>query len=307
VSPFEFVTEEAVSPPGEEWKAMTFPSYRHLPALAGTGAADAQGVRPVARCARVDGRPIGFALADLPRPDREYAELCSVFVADDCRNRGVATELIRGLEDDLARRGVPFLNVVYMTGKPSIAALERVLAKRGFTPPTLRTIVMRFTPEEPPRTDWYGKARLPPDCTIFPWKELLPEERDALKRSQAELGWIHPELEPWRFDENFDERSSLGLRRAGEVVGWVINHRIAPDLVRFTVGFVRQDMARLGASFPLWVASVERLRGTGVTCTFVTPSHFKAMNRFVLRRCAPFFSFCGETRGSYKDLGVHPR
>jgi hypothetical protein len=169
-----------------------------------------------------------------------------------------------------------------------------------------RTVMVRFTPEEASRTLWYRKAKLPPDSRIFPWTELLPEERDNLRRSQAERNWIHPDLEPWRFDAGFDEVSSVGLRKAGEVVGWVINHRIAPDLVRFTVSFVRGDLARRGGIFPLYVASLERLRGTGVTCTFVTASQFESMAQFVLRRCAPFISFCGETRGASKDLFRDP-
>jgi hypothetical protein len=108
-------------------------------------------------------------------------------------------------------------------------------------------------------------------------------------------------LEPWRADERFDEVSSVGLRQDGQIVGWVINHRAGPDMVTFTTSFVRHDLARRGVTFPLFVASLERLQGTGVTCTFVTAGLYAHMNRFVLRRCAPFATFCGETRGVSKQ------
>jgi hypothetical protein len=143
---------------------------------------------------------------------------------------------------------------------------------------------------------------MPSNSTIFPWTELTEAERQTLQRTQAETQWIHPDLEPWRFDQGFDPQSSVGMRRDGEVVGWVINHQIAPDMVRFTVSFIRTDLARRGGIFPLYVASLERLRGTGVTCTFVTASQFESMVKFVLRRCAPFVHFVGETRGVSKDL-----
>jgi len=82
----------------------------------------------------------------------------------------------------------------------------------------------------------------------------------------------------------------------------VINHRASPDLVTFTTSFVRHDLARRGVTFPLFAASLERLQGTGVLCTFVTAAVYPRMNRFVLRRCAPFATFCGETRGVSKEL-----
>jgi GNAT superfamily N-acetyltransferase len=298
----DYVTEPVSRPLGAEWSSMTFPSYRHLLALVGTGAADATGSRPIARMARIGDRPAGLAIADLPAANRPTAELLSLYVAADFRGQGIATALLEGLESDLAKAGVPKIEGSYMTGRPTLAALERVLAKRGFTPPALRTLVVRFTPEEASHTEWYRRARLPAGGVIFPWTELTHPEREELQRSQKERGWIHPDLEPWRFDQFCDDVSSVGLRKDGEVIGWVINHRIAPDMVRFTISFVRTDLARRGGIFPLYVASLERLKGTGATCTFVTAAHFESMNRFVLRRCAPFVSFCGETRGVSKEL-----
>lgn len=298
----DFVAEAVTKPLGDEWLSMTFPSYRHLLRLLGTGEPDANGSRPIARAARAGDRPAGLAIADLPTAERPSAELLSLYVAPEFRGQGLATELLAGLEGDLTKIGVRKIDGSYMTGRPTLAALERVLAKRGFTPPSLRTLVVRFTPEEASHTDWYRRAKLPPDSSIFPWTELTAAERQALQRSQAERRWIHPDLEPWRFDAHFDELSSVGLRKGGEVVGWVINHRIAPDMVRFTISFVRTDLARRGGIFPLYVASLERLRSTGATCTFVTAAQFERMNRFVLRRCAPFVRFCGETRGVSKEL-----
>jgi hypothetical protein len=230
--------------------------------------------------------------------------LISVFVAPDFRGHGLATTLLAELEQDLVHMGVRRLTATYMTGKPSIPALERVFANRGFTPPVRRKVVVKFTPEEAARTHWYQKARLPAGSSIFPWTELSPAEREALQRSQAERAWIPAALEPWRCDDHLDEVSSVGLRKSGEVVGWVINHRMSSDLVSFTVSFIREDLARRGAIFSLYVASIERLAGTGVTCSYVTDASFERMVRFTLRRSAPFVSFCGETRGVSKELSV---
>jgi GNAT superfamily N-acetyltransferase len=280
---------------------MTFPAYR--PLLGALGSVNpVTGGRPVARCATDDGRPVGLAVAEIAPGERSAAELFSVFVAPDHRGQGVATRLIEGLEDDLRRKGASSLNAVYMTGKPAIAVVEHIFEKRGFEPPEQRKIVVRFTPEEAATTEWYGKARLPPGAEVFSWADLTPAELDELKRTHAEAPWIDPDLEPWRMSDRFDPVSSVGMRKDGRVVGWVINHPIEPKLLCFTTSLMRRDLARRGAIFSLYVASLERLKGTGVTCTFVTSSQYQSMVRFVLRRCAPYISFCGETRGVSKTL-----
>ena len=298
--------EEATSPLGEEWDGMTFPMYRPLLRLLGTGMTDAHGCRPVARIARAGGLPAGLVVAELPTADRPSAELLSVLVNADMRGLGIATALIAGIERDLMRLGSTELTAVYMAGKPGIDALERVLQKRGFSPPQLRKVVVQATPEEVSRTDWYRRAVLPSSCTIFPWADLPREEYEALKRSQDAAPWIPQILEPWSCGEHVDAVSSVGLRKQGAVVGWVITHRVPPNLVRYTSCFVRADLQRWGLMLPLLVASVDRLLGTGVLCTFVTTSQFPHMVAFTHRRLGPFVTYCGETRGASKALVPEP-
>lgn len=298
-----YQTGEATSPLGEGWAGMTFPLFRPLLGLLGTGQASPGGTRPVAHVAREGDRPVGLALAEVPGSAPATAELLSVLVTGDARGRGLATALLAGLEADLARRGVTTVGGVYMSGKPFTAALERIFEKRGFTPPQVRKLVVQCTPEEAARTDWFQRARLPEGGIVFPWTELPRDEYEGLKRSQAERPWIPQILEPWSCGEHVDAASSVGLRLHGDVVGWVITHRVAPLLVRYTACFVREDLQAQGALFPLLVASIQNIMGTGTACTFVTSNQFPRMVRFTQRRLAPFISYCGETRGVTKGLG----
>ena len=89
----------------------------------------------------------------------------------------------------------------------------------------------------------------------------------------------------------------------GEVVGWVINHEIAPKTVRMTCSFVRADLARRARILPLYTASLERLRASGCRqCLFVTPVTYGPMVDFVKNRCEQWVTFVGETRGVAKSL-----
>jgi GNAT superfamily N-acetyltransferase len=180
----EVVIEEGLGPLGDAWEAMTFSTYRHLLPVLGA-AVDAGGSRPIACRALVDGRPAGLVLAQIPAGPPSSAELLSMFVASDVRSQGIATGLLACLEAALIRQGVRQMIGSYMTGKPTIPALERVFAKRGFTPPERRTVVLRFTPEEASHCEWYKKARLPPDSSIFPWTELTSEDRQLIQHALA--------------------------------------------------------------------------------------------------------------------------
>jgi GNAT superfamily N-acetyltransferase len=299
----ELLIREVTTPLGNEWGHMTFPIYRFLLSLIGTGETGARGHRPLACVATSGGTPVGLALAQRAPAIPPTAEVLSLFVVPAFRGAGIATRLLACLEDALSRLGVSELSGTYMTGPPTLAALERVLAKRGFDPPMSRRLIIKFTPEQSRQCLWFQRARMPDGASIFKWAELTREELARLKQSQKERRWIHPKLEPWRWDRNFDPVSSVGMRKDGEVVGWVISHRMSPGVLAFTTAFMRTDLARRGASFPLYVATLESLMGSGVICLLMTdPNEFPSMARFVLRRCSPLAPFTGETRGVSKRL-----
>jgi GNAT superfamily N-acetyltransferase len=291
---------------------MTFPSYRHLLHLRAAPRHPEQGddrvVQPLGMVARLDGRPVGLALAEAPvgapADEPELPEVLSLFVQPDSRNRGVATALLEGLEAALAGRGFAEVKGTFMSGRAANDALVRVLAKRGWTPPAVRTVTLRFTPQGSRDTPWYGRLSYSSDYEIFPWGELTREEREGLYRTQAAGPWIPPGLEPWRHDRyGFDAVSSLGLRFKGQVVGWVINHRLGPSTVRFTCSFMRKDLGRRGRIMPLYTAALGRLEADGCQeCLFITPVEFPNMVHFVKDRCAPYTGVLSETYGVSKRL-----
>jgi GNAT superfamily N-acetyltransferase len=299
----ELEIHEVTAPLGNEWSQMTFPIYRYLLALVGTGQPGADGHRPMAAVATIGGRPVGLALAQRAPAIPPTAEVLSLFVVKDLRGQGIATRLLASLEDVVSRIGVTEIAGTYMTGKPAVAAVERVLAKRGFDPPVSRRLIIKFTPEQSRQCRWFRRARMPEGASIFKWSELTRDDLARLKRSQAERRWIHPKLEPWNWDRNFDPVSSVGMRKDGEIVGWVISHRMSPGVLTFTTAFMRTDLARRGASFPLYVATLESLMGSGVTCVLMTdPTDFPQMAQFILRHCSPLAPYTGETRGVIKRM-----
>jgi GNAT superfamily N-acetyltransferase len=292
------------------FQGLTYPSYRHLLALAPAarhpGLAEQKVVQPVGIAAWAGDAPIGLALGELPLEDALASpEVLSLYVSADWRRRGIGTRLLGALEDETSRRGFGSLTAVYMTGKPGSAAVERLLEKRGWPLPETRSVTTRFTLDEAERTPWFGRVQPSErDFRIFSWQDLTAAERDELRRSHETAPWIAEGLEPWRHESyGYEPVSSVGARYKGSVVGWVINHVVDATTVRFTCSFMRQDLSRRGRILPLYTESLRRLRQTPyTTAMFITPMCYKEMVEFVRRRCAPWGSFFGETRGATKPL-----
>ena len=323
---FETLVPGGPTPPGLD--EMTFPIYRPLlslePASRHPEQGDVRRIRPVAVVARSGDRLAGLALAELPiEPEAGGAppELLSLFVRPAARCAGVGTALLAALERELARRGAGRVATVYTAGRESTPSVERVLEKRGWDAPKARTLSVRFPRKDALTSDLFDDRRmkaLTGRLELFAWSDLGEAERARIRSSHEAKPWITPALVPWRFEAaGFDPVSSIGARLpaagggddglAGEVVGWVINHVVAPGTVRFTCSFLRKDLSRRGRIVPLYHESLRRLAAAGVErATFVTPVIYPNMIRFILRWIAPIAEFVGETRGSAKRLGASP-
>ena len=310
-APVDVRLEGLASPVDPRFLDMTFPAYRHFLALRQARRHPQMPtlpvVMPVALGARIGEEPVGLALGEVPGGQTANAEVLSLFVVPAFRGRGLGTALLDAMGTYLSRMGVEKAQGVFMTGRPNQETLERVLQKAGWTKPEFRQLTMRFTLEEGRRMGWYGRYPLGDGYVMFPWRDLADAEREALRESQRATGWIKTDLEPWKHDaEGFEPVSSLGIRLHGEIVGWVITHAVDARTVRFTCSFIRRDLGRRGKIVPAYSEVIRRLsEGTAFEeCTLTVPVQHLGMSSFILRRCAPFASFIGETRGTTKLLRV---
>lgn len=287
---------------------MTFPAYRHLLNLQvqrrHQDEADRRLIQPLALAAVYAGQVIGLALIELPTEAGFRPELLSIFVRPIARRRGVAQWLLAATEQVLLRLGHSEVMTVYMTGKPSIATFERLLAKRGWQTPHQRMITVRFEAEKLAGAEWINKYQPRAGYRIGAWSDVTAAEREQLQLDNQQHGWIASDLEPWSHDEyGYEPITSVAIYRHDAIVGWLINHLLDEETVRYTCSFIRPDLARAGGILPAYVESFARLRAAGFKRgMFVTPLHHPAMMRFAERYFGPWASFMGQTRGSSKLL-----
>jgi GNAT superfamily N-acetyltransferase len=278
------------------FRHMTFPAYR--------AALNLNAARParVLVGAKANSAAIGLAFAAIASRGTG-AELLSMYVDGDYRNRGVATALVEKICAELIARGVETIRATYMTGQPTTAAVERVFAKTGWSAPQTRMLVVRFTLDSVAGAPWITHFRmLPAGYDIVPWVELTADERTQLRTSQERDHWIAEDLVPFDFESGIEPITSLALRYRGEVVGWCLTHIIG-DVLRFTCSYIRRDLARLGRVLPLYSEAITRMPRTGLVAgMWAIPVHHASFARFAQRRMQPYFVFFGETRGVRKSL-----
>jgi GNAT superfamily N-acetyltransferase len=292
---------------GEAFAMMTFPAYRHMmelqPTIRMPREHDDEPFEPLAVGAIREGRPAGLALGGIA-PGTDEVELLSLFVAKEHRLTGIGRSLVRAFEEHARRLGRPRLTAVYMTGRPGSDVFEAIGRSLGWSAPETRMVSVRFSVESLSAAAWIHKYRFGRDWEVFPWDELPAEEYERIRRSNEAEAWIKPDLVPWKFDRlGFEPRTSLGARYKGEVVGWVINHQIEADTIRYTCSFMRQPWGRMGKILPLYSESFRRFAESGCpNATFTTPLHHRGMVAFARRWFAPWSTYFGESRGIEKSL-----
>jgi hypothetical protein len=290
------------------FRPLTFPALRHLLALEPTvrfpEEGDRRRITPLAVGAREQAAPVGLALGCLPLGEGDAPELLSFYLRPERRTPEAADGLLARFETAVRDAGFDSLGFVYTSGGADAEALEALLARRGWSPPETRMVSVRFTLEQAKATPWFRRYRRRGGFEFVRWAEVSAAELAALRASQEESGWIAEDLAPWKFDQRrLDPASSLAIRLGGEIVGWVLNHRIDDQTVRFTCSFLRRDLSRRGRIVPAYTESIERAAAAGYERAILTvPKHHREMVAFVQRWCAPWIGFVGETRGVAKAL-----
>lgn len=280
------------------YQAFTFPLFRPQLQVLKPGSA----IIAIAASNAIE--PVGLALSEI-QPDGKLAQVLSIFVAPSYRGQGVGTALLRRLESELRSQGCTHLELVYTTGKPTTPALERLLEICHWASPQPRMLVGKSTCSSIMNASWMKRTALPANYSLFPWQEITQEDRIALQQQQN--SWIPPQLMPFQHEQNLESLNSLGLRYRGDVVGWIITHRLNPDTIRYTSGFVRPDLQKAGRYISLIANAIQLQIDAEVPFGIWTvPFVYPAMVSFVRQRMLPYMSSIEESRISSKKLVQYP-
>jgi hypothetical protein len=210
----------------------------------------------IAVIASEDDEPVGMVLASLYKA-LKIAEIHSIKVKEKYRGHQIEESLLRIMQDELFKEGCMLVTFLYSAEDSSAPNLERIFKKQGW--PDSRIYIIKCTFDG--RTfdpNWLKQEyHYLEGYEVFPWSELIVDERSRLIR-QMEQGVIQQVVNPFQEEDLLEPLNSLGLRYKGDVVGWMLTHRIAPDTIRYTSLYIQRHLHLRGPAIFLLCESIKR-------------------------------------------------
>lgn len=278
----------------DSYKHMTFPGMQYL--LERTETENAVFAYTITYM----NQPVGLSIGEINQQE-ESAEILSLFVEPTHRNRGVSTQLVKFIEDEVKAKGCQHLAMTYLSGKPTTYSLERVLQKCHWAEPQVHEIICKGHIDNGIKMPWVNKeGYFVNSYEIFPWSSLSNEEKMSIQKQKDK---IPQDLYPLQYMANMERVNSIGLRYRGDVVGWLISHRIAPDTIRFTCSYIRHDLQKIGRNLGLMAEAIKRQHQAKIPyIIWTTPMHHQGMVEFTKKRISPFLIYLKEFKKSYRSL-----
>jgi GNAT superfamily N-acetyltransferase len=264
---------------------MTYPQYR--PKLLLTG----PDPRVLGVVAAGEG-PCGLSLAELS--PGEPARILSLFVLPSARRQGLGGELLARLTDQLRDRGERLALAVYPTGKESTPAVERILARQGWSEPRPRLYLFHAGKQSVAaflQAPWLRARSLPLGYTLFDWTQATAQDRTTAAEYASSPAFPHG-VSPFQEEALIDAGTSLGLRENDRLVGWLVTHRVGPEMLRYTCLYIHPSTAVKGLGIRMLIESLRRyLAAEGqretVKAAWGILADNQPMLQFVRRRIEP--------------------
>ena len=261
--------------------------------------------RIIAIGAFYQSEPVGLALAKL-YSNLGNAEILSLYVAKKHRNKKIGTRLFREVEQACIGEGGKVLTFMYRKEDRYALAHEAIFKKQNWAPsaPFMEQYLFDAFLFHPP---WLThRPKILRQYKIFFWKNIKKQEKERLNHlyEQGHFGSIvHP-----FFEENLIEPlNSLGMRKKGEIVGWLITHRVSPEALKYSALFIRPDLQFSGYSIRLLIDSINLQRPKEATIRWtLVPVNLQEIDsswyRFVKRRLAPYAQAVIKTYQTWKSI-----
>jgi GNAT superfamily N-acetyltransferase len=171
--------------------------------------------------------------AGAAQPAPGVVEVLSFLVLPRHRGRGLGTALLARVEELAAEAGATAIQGAYRTSWRSRAAIEALLASRGWTPPQTRVLLARSSTASARPLVERQAPPLPPEAEVAAWEDLTDADHAAMAAICAEAGFPR-QLSPYQDPDRLEAGISTVLRWEGRAAGWLTVHRISFDTVQYS-------------------------------------------------------------------------
>lgn len=237
-----------------------------------------------------ENHPIGIALGYVEKTPF-LGKIFTLHVEEDHCKKQIGSKLFSELMLVLKNEGCRHLVFNYPGDQPSTPALEHILKKHNWEGP--RVFVKRyhfdgfkFNP------DWLNKPlHFQNGFEVFPWQTLKKSEQEQIK-DQVHQSRFDLIVSPFgKDDDKIEPLNSLGLRYKGEVVGWMITHRIARDTIRYSSLYIHKEYLFRANWIKLLIESINLQRHSSIQWAIFeinVQQVGSSWDNFVRRKLAPY-------------------
>jgi GNAT superfamily N-acetyltransferase len=230
-------------------------------------------------------RPLAYILAYLSKTAKQ-ADLLSIFVHPEYRNRGYGISLIDRLEIELLSKGVTSISTLFSDEAVGLKPFLERCSWQIF--PGQTTCKVGAGGLQAP---WvHHDYRLPTSYKIVPWAEVSSAQKEELWHSNSLEPWIPPEVLPWKHDVCWHPSTSFGLLQESSIAGWLITHQLKPELLRYSCAFCRPDLHKKALMVPLIAKAIcqQSRETTDPHAIWTIYPEQQQMLNFVKRHIVPF-------------------
>lgn len=275
----------------------------HHPCMEGVDPHGFPDAKVVVVGAKLDEKPVGILIARLPI-ETWSAQIYWVHVEKEFRNQGIGGRLFDALEEPLLESPALDIQMRYDTGTGTDQYLKKILIDQHWEEP--RKASTKYYFDRTFNAPWlHMKKEYPKGMTRFPWEELSDQDRKII-RHQLDQGRVPGHVSPFGAEEKIiDYDCSFGIRKDGEVIGWVVTHEVNPQVCRFTSLYIHDEYRSFG--------HVIQILADAIRMVYYKSSHryayFETGNdaddlwaKFIKRRLAPYTCKIVHTESSWRNL-----
>lgn len=211
--------------------------------------------------ANYNSEKIGLAVLETTHfQSTKLMKILSLWVKEEHRRRGIASQLLRIAEKIAINNQINYLNIIFQNNWDSFKWMPTLLQKLAWNKPEKRTILVKLSYKQVCDLPWFKLQEYPDMFRVVPWVELTQEDYDYIRNKQRNENWYNDEISPFQLPHLLEPLSSLALKnKENKVVGWLIVHKVAPRTVQFTSYFIDKAYRETRATFNLLVDSIQRI------------------------------------------------
>lgn len=204
---------------------------------------------------------VGSFIALPDTSDEHACTICAFLVLEKYKELGIESILLVEGEKRVAAKGYRRIEMmpVFFEHDPQSQVLFDLLHEQGWDEIRLASTAFSIHNQNIAKESWFH-LQIPQGYELFYWKDLYPRDREQLQIRKSEFKRHKKEYLDPLIIENFDVRTSLGVRKraTNEVVGWMINQAKSPELLCFGSLYVVPEERSKGLFYPLLANSIQR-------------------------------------------------